>query len=158
MGMVHNVIGNPDLDPSSEIEANKVVQAKYFITEESDGLATPWTHGSIFLNPPGGKMANKSMSALFWSKLMDHLNSGQLTEAIYVGFSVEQLAVTQKYHELSILDFPFCIPSERIKFDYQGGLEKSAPSHSNCIVYIPGTVNHTDKFIEVFSKLGKCKR
>lgn len=157
INMVHEVIGEPDLDPSSEEESNQIIKAKTFITEEQDGLTTPWVHGSVFLNPAGGKINNKSMSALFWAKLMEHKESGLLTEAIYIGFSIEQLSVTQKYHKLSMLDFPICVPSERIRFDSPDG-EKNAPSHANCIVYVSGIVDHTDKFIEVFSRLGKCKR
>ena len=154
--MVHEVLGTVDFDPASCIEANARIQAKRFLCEEEDGLSKSWGPGSVFLNPPGGKRKNKSISALFWRKLMEHAESPIFAHGIFMGFSVEQLAVTQKYHKRSMLDFPICIPSDRIAF-YSPYGEKNAPSHSNVIVYIPGASDMTDKFVEVFSKIGKCK-
>ena len=154
--LAQQVLGHIDLDPASDEHGNARVGAQYFITREQDGLVSPWIPGTIFLNPPGGKLKNRSIAALFWWKLMTHLESGQLTHGIFMGFSVEQLAVTQKYHSLSMLDFPICVPRDRIHFD---GVDAAAqaPSHSNVIVYVPGTTDKTDLFVETFSKLGKVK-
>ncbi len=46
------VMGKIDLDPASDIEAQKVVKAKRIYDEEVDGLQQTW-HGRIWLNPPG---------------------------------------------------------------------------------------------------------
>ena len=155
--MIKAVLGDIDLDPASEELANRAIQAKTIITQEQDGLTTEWPVGSIFLNPPGGKLNNKSLSALFWAKLMNHKESGKLTHAIYMGFSLEQLAISQSYHELKMLDFPLCVPSRRIKFN-NPVVAKHSPSHSNVIIYIPGTIDKTDLFLETFSTIGACKQ
>ena len=155
--MAKAVLGDIDLDPASEELANRAIQAKTIITQERDGLTTEWSEGSIFLNPPGGKLKNRSLSALFWAKLMDHKQNCKLTHAIYIGFSLEQLAISQSYHELKMLDFPLCVPRKRIKFD-NPVVAKHAPSHSNVIIYVPGAVDKTDLFLETFSTIGACKR
>jgi hypothetical protein len=150
------VLGDIDLDPASEERANAIVGAKQYITQEQDGLLTPWCEGSIFLNPPGGKIKNKSLSALFWAKLMAHRNDLKFKHGVFMGFSVEQLAVTQNYNCESMLMFPICIPKKRIEFVSPVAV-KEAPSHSNVVVYVPGSINNTDRFVEVFSTLGVVK-
>lgn len=154
--MVKEVLGDITLDPASDEVANARVQAQYFFTKEIDGLSALWPSGTVFLNPPGGRKMNKSIAGLFWGRLMQHLTDGKLTHAIFMGFSVEQLAITQGYADKSILDFPICVPRKRIKFDSPVE-EKDAPSHSNVIVYVPGVVDKTPHFVKTFSGLGKVK-
>lgn len=153
---MHSVLGYPALDPASCKEANARIKALDFITREQDGLTTPWRSGSIYLNPPGGKLRNKSLAALFWAKLMRQRESGQLSHAIYMAFSVEQLAVSQKYHPTMMATFPMIIPSERIAFWRPDGTPEEQPSHSNCIVYVPGGVDRRGVFFRCFGDLGAC--
>ena len=148
--MVRMVLGDIELDPASDEVANEIVQANNIFTEEDDGLLQDWdTEGSIFLNAPGGRLGNKSLSIEFWKKLM----VSEFSHAIYMGFSVEHLATSQHKGCKSMLEFPFCIPAKRIRFVSPLG-NKSAPSHSNVIVYVPGAIDATRKFKEVFTGLG----
>lgn len=158
MEMVKTVLGEIDLDPASESEANKVIGAKQIITKDQDGLSTAWNNGSLFLNPPGGKLGNKSMAFLFWRKLMMHRrNNPDFSHAIFMGFSVEQLAICQNFTG-SMLDFPICVPKKRIQFVDPTSPLKKAPSHANVIVYVPGNTDKTELFIYTFRSLGVCKR
>jgi hypothetical protein len=152
--MVHEVIPHIDLDPCSEESANEIVQASRYITKEEDGLAVNWAKYpvTVFLNSPGGKAGNKSMSALFWQRLIDLRDEGLLIDAIFMGFSLEHLAVTQNCSE-SLCNFPICIPRRRIKFVSPEGTY-NCPTHSNVVAYIPGLVNETQRFKEVFSEIG----
>lgn len=144
------VLGTIDLDPASEPLANERVKASKYYTETDDGLLQPW-FGSVFVNPPGGRRGRDSISALFWGKLM--AEKYNVDHAIWLGFSLEQLQTTQKYG-VGIVEFPFCVPRKRVRFDKPDGSPGDAPSHSNVIVYTPGKVNRTSEFHRVFSQYG----
>ncbi len=152
---VRLVLGEIDLDPASDEFGNSRVKAKDYFSESEDALVQPWPGGlSYFVNPPGGKHLNKSMAALFWRKLMAVEN---LTHAVFIAFSLEQMQTTQDGLGKSILDFPFCVPAKRVRFDTASGRPGEAPSHSNVIVYIPGKLNYKEKFYDIFSDLGKVR-
>lgn len=159
--MVRQVLEIIELDPASCEEANETVKAKRIITQQENGLTTPWIIDnqpvSIFLNPPGSKIGNKSKTGLFWHKLIELYNAKQLKHAIFLAFSIEAMQMTQNYANKSILDFPFCVPQKRIHFICPDDESKNAPSHSNVIVYIPGIIDNTKKFKEVFSNIGAVK-
>lgn len=148
------VLGCIDLDPASDDFGNARVGATYFITKDQDGLVAPWpTNCSVFINPPGGKRGNQSNTALFWHRLMKYRETGNLKHAIFMCFSIEAAQNTQGKGVPSILEFPFCIPKKRVKFDSREG-QFSSPSHSNAIIYVPGKVNQTSEFIRQFQPLG----
>lgn len=155
LNLVHLTIGYPELDPASCEFDNRTVKANRYITEDKNALKTVWTEKpcSIYLNPPGGKLSNRSLTALFWDELMHYWEQGLVTEAIFMAFSAEALQNTQVYPRKPIGDFVFCIPKQRIKFVSPNG-DFNAPSHSNCIVYIPGTVDNTELFYENFFSVG----
>lgn len=157
MDKVHNVIGRPDFDPASSDEANEVVKAETYYT--FDGLERPWYGGSIFINPPGGKVGNRSQAVLFWKELMkykEYDNPG-FKHAIFIAFSIEALQTTQSCDYSSMGQFTFCIPKKRIKFDRPKGVpvtKKDSPSHANAIIYVPGTVDNEAQFTESFRDVG----
>ena len=157
---VGDMLGQIDLDPASCEQANSRIQAKHIIGAEHDSLKQDW-HAwtkatrpiSIYLNPPGGKVGNQSQAFLFWEKLMELRASSSLEHAIVMAFNINQLAITQqsKYHAMT--EFPICIPQKRIQFISSGG-KKNNPAHNNCIVYVPGTVNHSNRFLDIFKHIG----
>lgn len=156
MSRVHSVIGYPDLDPASDHEANQVVKASRIITEDS--LGTPWFPvenliGSVFLNPPGGKFVGKSQAGLFWRELIFYHNLCRVTESIYIGFSLESLAVNQNYAPM-LPGTSICIPQRRIQFDSPGGTKAKSPTHANVIIYTPGRDDHSGEFYDAFESLG----
>lgn len=154
------VLGGIDLDPASDVDFNHNVKALYFITKEENGLRKPWpSECSVFLNPPGGKTGRDSNMVLFWDCLMRYsrsLNDSyrcNLKHAIFVAFSLEALQTTQQC-ETPIAHFPMCFPKKRLRFIDENCREGSAPSHGNVIVYVPGSVNYTRSFKEVFAPVG----
>ena len=78
---------------------------------------------------------------------------GLLSEAIVMGFSLENLQVTQGLYCPSMCDFPLVIPRKRIPFVSPSG-KFSSPTHSNVIVYIPGIVDNTTVFKSTFRDFG----
>lgn len=146
-----------DFDPCSCEKANKLVKAKKFLTQEQDGLSTKWFDSpkSVFINPPSGKLLGVGKTKLFWQELIDYYEEGLLEQAIFLGFSVEQLAILQDC-TYDPLDFSFCIPRKRIPFANLIDPSKGrSPTHSNFLCYIPGTIDNKHLFYKYFSPLGK---
>lgn len=151
---VKKVLGDIDLDPASDVIANRTINAKTIITEKEDALKVQWSSGTIFLNPPGGKIRNKSKTSLFWQRLMKHRSEGNFTHGIFLAFSLEALQNTQGKGCPSIGEFILCIPKKRIAFCDPSGNPGKAPSHSNVIVYVPGSKDERGKFFEAFKDVG----
>lgn len=144
-----------DFDPASSTNGNRYLKAKSILTKKDDALQVDWPAcGTLFLNPPGGKVGNKSKAALFWQKLMRAKEDCKFAHAIFLAFSLEQLQTTQGKDCKSIGEFTFCVPRKRIRFYDCYWNAGPAPSHSNMIVYVPGTVDETGRFINMFETIG----
>lgn len=129
--------GYIDLDPASTAEANETVQATRFYTKEDDGLLRPW-HGTVFLNPPGGKLGSESSQKLWWRHLAYEWTRGRVTAAIFLSFSVEFFQTSQvKPQNLPTPhDFPICFPSRRIAYQQAGSTSFKSPPHSSALIYL----------------------
>ena len=155
------VLGTIELDPASSAEFNRTVRAERFLTKEDNALTCDWGNPrTIFLNPPGGKLKNRSIAALFWVRLMRQLMSPGFDHAIFLGFSLEQLQTTQTgTFAPSIISgaFPFCVPRKRVSFVHADGSPGPSPTHSNIVVYIPDRVNKLEIFKSEFESLGDVR-
>lgn len=122
-------MGTIDLDPASCKLGQAVVNAGFWFgldhwhIERKDGLSVPWL-GNVFLNPPGGRVESgtlgfktRSSAALWWAKLASEHRAGRVTQAIFVGFTLEILRSTQSLDVPQPFDFPICVPKSRIRFD-----------------------------------------
>lgn len=153
-----------DLDPASCAKFNKQIEAKKYFGIRQDGLRQPW-HGRVFLNPPGGKLKKvgdrwvpvpagpgESSMRVWWNRLAGAWQSGKVTEAIFIGFTLEILRTSQAC-VLSVQHFPRCYPRERMAF---GG---DQPTHANIIVYLPrvGDASALKRFRAEFGDLGLCE-
>lgn len=161
------VMDGIDLDPASCELANRVVKASRYYTAEDDGLALPWDFNGfpsrVFVNPPGGKLRNRSLQAIWWDKLLSEYQAHRVQQAIFIGFSLELLAKRG-----NIFDYPVCIVnrdatascisgSGRIKFGKpvgEGIEEGASPPHGNLIVHL-ARWNSTRLFEEHFSQFGR---
>lgn len=134
-----------DLDPASSQEFNRLVGAKYVLTEDDNGLTTPWPDVStVLLNPPGGLVKP------FWDRLVTYLLAHPTSRAIWVGFSVEQLC-TLTGRQAHPLDFPTCLLRKRLSFTRPDGSTFGSPTHGN---YITGLNVPPALFRSVFDPLG----
>jgi hypothetical protein len=148
----HSVLGWIEFDPfSCEYANTHHVRAIEYLNEGGFNIEN-WMGGNLWINPPGGKEKNRSRVQMAWDCLMQYRSLGKLNHAIFMGFSLEHLSITQKPGQLSMCNFPFVIPDHRIKFFNEGG--SISPTHANVIVYVPGKFNETLKFWQVYSQFG----
>ncbi len=116
--------------------------------------------------PPGHKHSGIESSAVFWwHKLMHEFYSGRVACAMFLGFSLEILQSAQTFAGKQPLDFPACIPKQRIRFeteDESGARQPGdQPTHGNVIVLVirslgpEGPVTPIlQRFRETFSQIG----
>lgn len=169
-------MGDIDLDPASSVAANSRVQARRWFGPDGaeSALDVPWW-GRVFLNPPGGKTKGKSNAVVWWRKLAREWSSGTVSQAIFVGFSIEILQTTQlklpssnlPYPSKLPLDFPICVPKRRLAFCAESPetgeiLPVRGMTHASVIVYLPPwrcdlPRNVAVAFKKSFSPIGRCR-
>jgi hypothetical protein len=170
-----------DLDPASDPVAQQSVQAKawfgaapYLSTGRADWLGwdslecawgpiynfdTELPHGArVWLNPPGGMvrmqkgLGRESSAAMWWAKLQHEYQVGHVSEALFLGFTLEILRTAQKWGTPPQA-YPMCVPKDRLEFPSSSGENSDSPATGSCIVYLGREV---ERFREVFGKVGYC--
>lgn len=142
------VMGRISLDPASCTFANYVVKAAKYYSEEDNGLTKKWG-GHVWLNPPfrGGL-------ATWIRKLIYEYKYGDVDEAIVLYPAASGVFSTDWFH--SLLEFPLCIPNERISYYRQDGLSvRDHPPFCSLFSYLG---HNEDAFIEVFGRYGHIMR
>ncbi len=137
-----NALGRFDLDPCAPI-VRPWDMAREHYTIIDNGLWKQW-HGRVWLNPPyEGTLIKK-----FISKLVDSINSGQVTQAIIL---VNNATETSWFQELSIVATCIVFPSRRVKFIDRKGKPTGSPLQGQAIVYCG---KNTKNFIKAYSDYG----
>lgn len=152
--VVRSVLGDIDLDPASDEAANANIKATNIFRKEDDGLKHDWA-GRVFLNPPGGRLDPYTLQptkspvkavssvALWWAKLIYELQSGRVSEAVFIAFSLEALMTTQKFApNLPVTAFPFCVPLKRYDYAASGSAKNGSPPGASAIVYLGDNYTH----------------
>lgn len=137
---VRSVMGEIDLDPASNPEADKTVRAERYFTAEDDGLSYEW-RGRVFLNPPYGKLG-----PLFISKLLDEYNVGRVTEFIALVNSNS----TDTNWFAPLFKGLICFTNHRINFNGPDSNNNNS-THGSCFIYFG---NNKEKFINIFKEFG----
>jgi hypothetical protein len=136
------VLGAIDLDPfSSDYWNYWTVKATTHYTAADDGLSKPW-RGRVLVNPPGGKVpgTRKSLVRAAWERLIEHWRRGEVTSAVWVGYSLEQLTTLQNA-PMHPLQFWTVVPCERVDFLTQGEgngppVPVGSPTHGNYVTFL----------------------
>jgi phage N-6-adenine-methyltransferase len=136
------VLGEIDLDPASNIEAQTIVQATKFFTKEDDGLKHEW-HGRVWLNPPYAR----GLIGRFVAKLLAELEAGHVTAAIMLTHSFTD---TAWYQDAAGMAAAVCFTRGRIRFEKPAG-EKASPVKGQSFLYFGDNPN---AFRDVFEKYG----
>ena len=144
------VMGAIHLDPASSAKANERVKAERYYTKSDNSLQQPWV-GRVFCNPPGDP-SGKLIQA-FWRKLVAEFISGRTSQAVWIGFNINQLQTLQCC-PLSPLDFSICYPKKRLHF-VPNDREPGSPTHANYVCFMANDPNHHIKFGNYFEDFGK---
>jgi len=112
--MAREVMGDIDLDPASDAEAQKVVKANLFYDKEDDGLKYPW-HSRVWLNPP-------------WSDpqpWLEKVISEKVDQAIVLTTNATETEWFQDFvHQVDVV----CFPKGRIKsYSHDSGSQRGDP-------------------------------
>lgn len=135
-------MGHIDLDPASNEIAQKIVNAETYYTAETNGLDKIW-NGNVWLNPPYasdliGKFADKLVT-----------ERANYRQAVVL---VNNATETEWFRKIVSVSAAVCFPKGRVKFYMPDG-RTGAPLQGQAIIYIG---DESDKFFEVFSKVGWC--
>lgn len=145
---VKRVLGDIDLDPASSLEANRIIKARTFYDQTTDGLSKTWKANAVFLNPPYCKVGNTSNQDRWTAKLLTEYSAGNVKEAILLVTSATE---TSRFHVL--WQYPLCLVKGRIHFTAPNGKGGGATKGS-LFVYFG---NRPERFQKVFSRFGSVK-
>jgi ParB family chromosome partitioning protein len=135
------VMGGIDLDPASTAEANEVVGASQFFSQEQDGLKQQWK-GRVWLNPPYAS----GLVERFTGKLMDAISSGEVSEAFVL---VNNSTETRWFQRLFSAAEGVCFPAGRVKFWHPRKV--AVPLQGQALLYFG---KNWDGFTEQFEHFG----
>lgn len=160
--------GEIELDPATSVEANKIVGAKKIFTVADNGLQQKW-HGKVFINPPGScafdgekfvgcsneKVCACKLVPQFWEKLSTEYGNHRVSQAIWLGFSLNQLATLQALKVPSPMTKPICILRNRLAFiDTNTGQPVPSPTQFNWLALFG---DREQAFRDAFGDLGSIK-
>ena len=134
------IMGKIDLDPASTSEANKIVKADLFYTEQENGLKQIWK-GKIWMNPPYAS----NLIGKFIDKLVESVLSEMVTEAMVL---VNNATDTKWFANLAKISSFLCFPTGRVKFWHPN--KESIPLQGQCIAYI----GNNESFYKECTELG----
>lgn len=140
------VMGTIDTDPASNDNAQKIVKAHNFYTEQNSGLDKIW-YGNIWLNPPYGR----GLAKPFMEKLFGH----------YCNTGHEGIALTNGVHDrtwwtdtIGKICTAICLPDHRIRFiNPDTGKPQSGNKYIQMFTYLG---DNPEKFCDEFSQYGLC--
>ena len=140
------VMGSIDTDPASSDEAQNVVQAGVYYTEETNGLDKLW-EGNVWLNPPYGR----GLAKPFIVSLVEHFNGEYVHQAIVL---LNTVYTSNWWNDSNIPDeySALCLPRDRIAFiNPETGKPEKGNDRDQIIVYLG---DNPTAFCEEFSKYG----
>jgi phage N-6-adenine-methyltransferase len=120
------VMGGIDLDPASDDEAQRIVGAKEYFTQETDGLKQEW-RGRVFLNPP----YSYPLIGDFIKKLCAEFFAGNVEAAVLL---TNNCTDTRWWHEAAKASQAICFTQGRINY-YKADGRDCQPTQGQCFFY-----------------------
>lgn len=122
-----------------------MVQASRYFTKEENGLLYEWD-GRVWMNPPYGKVGNKSNAGLFVEKVIREYRAGRVEQAIVL---VNADTDTRWFQPLWA--FPICFTNGRVNFYTAKRIPRYRNTHGSAFVYLG---EREDAFIATFAQFG----
>lgn len=139
-----------ELDPASSEQANLFVGAKRIYTKEDDSLNLSWETNNFFLNPPYGKVGNKSQAGIFCKKAIEEFESGNIK---FGGIILLHCRIGYSWTQPLVDNLPSIILKERLRFINPNTLKSGAQSKTCQILHLVGDF-YLEGFMEEFSYIG----
>lgn len=140
--LVRNVLGEIDLDPASNEQAQTRIKAAKYYTEEENGLAQEW-NGNVWLNPPYAQPAISD----FINKMVDEIDARRVKSAIMLTHNYTDTAWFQK---AALQATAICFTKGRVKFEGPNG-EIAAPTQGQAFFYFGDDMQ---TFCDFFDEVG----
>lgn len=137
------VLGEIDLDPASNIDANAVINAKEFYDINHNGLTKKWS-GRVWMNPP----YLSGVIEKFIDKFVSSFQSGEIVKAIVL---VNNATETKWFNNLASIASAICFPMGRIKYWHPQKPNMLAPLQGQALLYFGREVK---LFIEKMNQIG----
>lgn len=143
------VMGRIDLDPASNMDANKVVDAARIYTEQDNGLAHDWS-GRVWMNPPYAQ----PLIGDFCTKLADSYTDRHVDQAVVL---VNNATETAWFHTLVDVASAVCFPRGRVKF-WHPDKPSGSPLQGQAVIYLgPSLAGFYTQFA-VFGVIAEMRR
>jgi len=127
IAFAREVMGRIDLDPASNADAQRTVQAARYYTREDDGLSRDWA-GCVWLNPP----YSQPLVTRFAEKLLAELDAGRVEQAIVL---VNNATDTRFAQSLLGRCAAALFPAGRVSFVVPGGGELAGARQGQMVLY-----------------------
>lgn len=147
--LARKTMGSIDIDPYSCAEANQIVKAKKFFTEEDNALTKEWNkvgRATVWANPPYGRGIIDKCSA----KIIEEYYKGGISQAIIL---VNNATETGWFQDLSNEASAICLVNKRIAFYNTDGKEVSGNTRGQVFIYLNAL--GCDCFKRDFSTIGQ---
>jgi phage N-6-adenine-methyltransferase len=139
---VRRVLGDIDLDPASNEQAQRIVQAGQFFSKADDALMQDW-RGRVWLNPP----YSKGLLAKFVDKMIHEVKVGNTTAGIML---LNNFTDPGWFQVALSACSAVCFPRRRVYFENASG-KKDRPLNGQVFFYFGPDV---DLFRSEFCALG----
>lgn len=148
---VTEVLGFIDLDPATSKEANEIVKARSIFTKEDNALSQHWQCETFFLNPPYGKVGNKSQAGIFAEYAVEQFEKGNVKQG---GIILLHDRSGYGWFESLAQRLPCVTLRERIRFINPNTMLQGDQAKTAQTLFLVGE-KFSDSFVKVFQNFGR---
>lgn len=151
ISQVNEVLGSIDLDPASSEEANMIVGASQYFTKTDDALINEWHCDTFFLNPPYGKVGNKSQAGIFAEYAIDQYKQGHIKQG---GIILLHDRSGYSWFENLAQQLPCVTLRERIRFINPSTMKQGDQAKTAQTLFLVGS-QYLEAFENTFQNFGR---